>query len=205
MVGQIGIDPVLAAYIVVFGVAALACFWSIRRARQIEDPDTRRGMVALLVTSGGWATAHILFLTVPTPAAKSAVYTLGLVIGFSAVGPWLYFCSAYTGRSLHRNHTIRRVAVILFLGVIAVKLTNPLHHLYYTTELVATPFPHLAVQNGLFHWLVMGLSYTLAAVGYFMLLELFMQVSYDTKPLGLLILVTGLPIVLDVIGLVSPI
>jgi len=197
-------DPVFLAYLLVFGVAALACFVSIRRAREIDDPDTRRGLIGLLLTSGGWTTAHFLFLVVPTPELKTMFYVVGLVIGVSAVGPWLYFCSAYTGRSLHRNPHIRRTAIILFLAIVGVKVTNPIHHLYFTTEVVTTPFPHLAVHSGLFHWLVMGLSYALAIVGYFMLLELFMQVSYDTKPFAVLVGITGLPIVFDIVGFASP-
>ncbi|MFB6070363.1 MAG: ATP-binding protein [Halanaeroarchaeum sp.] len=201
---QLPPDLLFFAYLLVFGVAALACFVSIPRALRIDDPDTRRGVVALLVTSGGWATAHLLFLAAPTPELKTVFYVAGLVIGFSAVGPWLYFCSAYTGRSLHQNTLIRRAAVIVFLAVVMVKVTNPIHNLYFTAEIVTTPFPHLAIQNGVFHWLVMGLSYALAIVGYFMLLELFLQVSYDTKPFAILIAITGLPIVFDVIGFASP-
>jgi signal transduction histidine kinase len=195
----------LVGYAIVFGVAALACFVTIGRARRIDDQDTRRGLVALLGTSGGWATAHFGFLLVPSPELKSVFYLAGLVIGFSTVGPWLYFCSAYTGRSLHRNVTIRRTAVVVFLVVVLVKFTNPLHHLYFRTTFVTSPFPHLAVQNGLFHWLVMGLSYVLASIGYFLLFELFMQVSYDTKPLAVLIGITGLPVILDIAGFASPI
>ena len=99
---------------------------------------------------------------------------------------------------------MRRAAVVIFLAVVAVKLTNPVHHLYFTTEFVTTPFPHITVNNGIFHWLAMGLSYALATVGYFMLSELFMQVSYDTKPFVALVSITGLPIVFDVVGLASP-
>ena len=55
-------EPLFLAYLLVFAVAALACFVSIRRAQAINDPDTRRGLVALLLTSGGWATAYFLFL-----------------------------------------------------------------------------------------------------------------------------------------------
>jgi len=193
-----------ASYLVVFGLAALACFLSVSLARQIEDPDTRRGLVALLVTSGAWATAHVAFLLAPSPQLKHWLYVAGLIVGLAAVGPWLYFCSAYTGRTLHRNPTYRRVAIALFLGIVLVKLTNPLHHVYFTSEFVTTPFPHLAVHNRLFHWLVMGLSYALAAVGYFMLFELFTQVSYDTTPLAVLAAITGLPLVLDLAGLASP-
>jgi len=204
MLGLLISEPLFLTYLLVFGVAALACFVSVRRAQGIDDPDTRRGLVALLLTSGGWATAYFLFFLIPVPELKTVFYVAGLVIGFSTVGPWLYFCSAYTGRSLHRNPIVRRAAVVIFLAVVAVKLTNPVHHLYFTTEFVTTPFPHTTVNNGIFHWLAMGLSYALATVGYFMLLELFMQVSYDTKPFVALVSITGLPIVFDVVGLATP-
>jgi signal transduction histidine kinase len=193
----------LLGYVAAFGAAAIICFGSLPRARQIVDEDTRRGVVWLLLASGGWATAHVGFLVVPTVQLKTAFYIIGLVVGFGAVGPWLYFCSAYTGRSLHRNPVIRRTAVAVFLAIVMVKVTNPIHGLYFTGDFVTAPFPHLAIESGLLHWLVMGLAYALATVGYFMLLELFLQVSYDTKPFVALVSITGLPIILDVMGLAS--
>jgi hypothetical protein len=53
-------------YVATFGVAALACVASLTRLQRITDPDTRRGLRALLLTSGGWATAHIGFLVSPS-------------------------------------------------------------------------------------------------------------------------------------------
>ena len=198
------LDPALLAYVAAFGGAALACFASVPRARRVEDPDTRLGLVALLVTAGAWSSTHVAYLVAPSVDLKVAFYVAGLVVGFGTVGPWLYFCSAYTGRSLHRNPTVRWIAVAVFLAASALKLTNPLHGLYFTAELIATPFLHLAVQHGTLHWLLMGLSYALAIVGYFMLFELFAQVSADTRPLAALAAITGLPIVLDVAGAASP-
>ena len=198
------LDPFFLAHVVVFAVAALACFASLRRADRIEDPHTRRGIVALLLTSGGWATAHVGYLVAPGIGAKTAFYLAGLIVGFSAIGAWLYVCSAYTGRSFHRNPTVRRLAVAVFAGAVLLKVTNPIHGRYFTAELVATPFPHLAVQHSTFHWLLMGLAYALAIVGYFMLFELFAQVSADTKPLAALATITGLPILFDVVGVASP-
>jgi len=97
---------------------------------------------------------------------------------------WLYFCSAYTGRTYHRNPTYRRLAIAVYIAlVVAVKVTNPLHREYFTTTVVATPFPHLSVYTGPLHWTAMGLSYALAFVGYFMLLELFTQIDLDTRAL----------------------
>jgi len=50
----------------------------------------------------------------------------------------------------------------------------------------------------------MGLSYALAFVGYFMLLELFTQIDLDTRALFALVGITSLPVVLDVIGYTTP-
>ncbi|PHQ38077.1 histidine kinase [Halorubrum persicum] len=191
-------------YVGVFLLAALACFVSVTRLHHITDADTRRGLWALLLTSGGWAAAHVGFLVSPTTALKLGWYTLGLVLGLAAVGAWLYFCSAYTGRTYHRNPTYRRLAIAVYVALVAVKITNPLHHEYFTTTAVATPFPHLSVYTGALHWTAMGLSYALAFVGYFMLLELFTQIDLDTRALFGLVGITGLPVVLDLVGYITP-
>jgi len=192
------------AHVLAFGTAAVLCFVMLTRTSRIDDPEIRRGLVALLLTSGGWASAHVAFLVMPTVELKLLFYYVGLVIGLSAVGPWLYFCSAYTGRSLHREPVFRRLAVGVFLLIVAVKLTNPLHQFYFQAELVTTPFQYLAVQSHLLHWLVMGLTYVLASIGYFMLLELLWEVGHDTKPFVGLVGVTGLPVILDITALTTP-
>jgi signal transduction histidine kinase len=197
-------NPAFLAYVLAFGGAAVVAFASVGRARRIDDPDTRRGLVALLVTSGAWAASHVGFIAAPTEWIAIAFYEAGLIVGLAAVGPWLYFCSAYTGRSLHRNRMVRRIALAGFLVIVAVKVANPVHQLYFTTEFVSTPFPHTTIHNGMLHWLVMGLSYALSTVGFFMLFELFSQVSYRTRPLAVLVGIAGLPLLLDVAGFASP-
>jgi signal transduction histidine kinase len=131
-------------------------------------------------------------------------YVFGLVLGFAAIGAWLYFCSAYTGRGYHRNTSYRRLAVAVFVVVVSIKITNPLHHAYFTTTTVSTPFAHLSVHTGPLHWAAMGLAYALSFVGFFMLLELFTAVNSDTRPLAVLVGLTGLPVVLDIVGYATP-
>jgi len=191
-------------YLFVFGAAAVACFVSLRRANEISNDDTRRGMVALLVTSGLWATFHVGYLAAPTVELQYGFYMAGLIVGLSTVGPWLYFCSAYTGRTLHRQSTYRRLAIGVYLAIVSVKLTNPIHGLYFRSEVVAAPFPHLLIEHGVLHWVAMGIAYSLAVIGIFMLFELFAQVDYNTTPFVLLVALTGLPVVFDVVGFVSP-
>jgi signal transduction histidine kinase len=197
-------DAAFLAYVGIFGAAAVACFAGVPRAASIDHATTRRGLVALLVASGAWASAHVGFLVAPTTGLALAFHYAGLIIGFGTVGPWLYFCSAYTGRRLHRSRPLRRLAAGVFLAVVAAKLTNPIHGRYFRTSFVETPFPHLTVTNEPLHWLAMGLAYALSAVGYFMLIELFWQVGHETRPLVVLVGLTGLPVVLDFAGATSP-
>ncbi|MFW5950065.1 MAG: histidine kinase N-terminal 7TM domain-containing protein [archaeon] len=173
---------------------------SATRLSRIDDPDTRRGFRALLHTTSGWAFAHVAFLLAPSAPLKHAFYLVGL----SAVGAWLYFCSASTNRSFHRQATFRSLAVAVFRAIITVKLTNPLHGLYYTRTLVSSPFVHLAVTHHVAHWIVMGLSYALSLVGFFMLVGYFSTISYRLTPLLGLIVITGLPIVFGTIGFTTP-
>ncbi|WP_324760759.1 histidine kinase N-terminal 7TM domain-containing protein [Haloarcula sp. GH36] len=198
-----GVPLAFLAYVFAYGLAALGCGVAVGRARQVTDLDTRRGLVALLVGSGGWAALQLAFLVAPTPALGYGAYTLSLIVGLTTVGAWLYFASAYTGRSFHRDELYRRLAVVLYLAIVAVKLTNPLHGWYFQTAFVTTPFPHLTIMHGTFHWVVTGLSYALVAVGFFMLYELFLDADYDTRPLAALVGITGLPVVFDIVGFTS--
>jgi signal transduction histidine kinase/predicted membrane channel-forming protein YqfA (hemolysin III family) len=192
-------------YVGAFALAALGCFGSTARLGRISDPNTRRGMLALLLTSGGWATAHVGVLVSPTAPLKRGWYVLGLILGLAAVGAWLYVCSAYTNRTYHHDPRFRRLAAGGFIVFVATKLTNPFHHGYFTTTSVATPFPHLSFATGPLHWVAMGLSYALVAVGYFVLLELFTEIDLDTRPLLVLVGITGLPLVADLVGHTTPV
>jgi signal transduction histidine kinase len=191
-------------YALVFLLTAGLCGAGVVRARRVEDADTRRGLVALLAASGVWALSHAGLLLSPARSLRTAVYLVGLIVGFSTVFAWLYFCSAYTGRRYHRQRSYRRAAVALFVLVLAVKVTNPVHGLYFTTQAVAEPFPHLAIRQGVFHWVVTGLSYTLAGIGMFALYEAFVEAEYDATPLAVLVGLAGAPVALDIVGYTTP-
>ncbi len=197
-------DPLLLGYLIVFSTAAIVCFGGLTRISRVDDRDTRVGLAALLATSGLWAVLHVGFLAAPTPSVQYGFFVAGLVVGLSTVGPWLYFCSAYTGRSYHRNRTLRRLAVGIYLSIVAVKVTNPFHGWYFAAEPATSPFPYLQIHHEPLHWIVMGLAYSLAFVGFFMLFELFDGVDFDTTALLGIAGLTGLPVFLDVIGATTP-
>ncbi|PSQ52281.1 MAG: histidine kinase, partial [Bacteroidetes bacterium QH_10_64_37] len=118
------------SYLAAFGAAALACLAGAWHARRLSDPDTRRGLQALLLTSAGWAGAYVGYLWAPIPLVQAGFYLVGFILGFAAVWAWLWFCSAYTSRSTHRTPAARWFAVLMFAAVALTKLTNPWHGLY---------------------------------------------------------------------------
>lgn len=190
----------VVAYVGAFAAAAALCFGSLPVIRSVEDPDTRVGLSAFLGVSGLWALAHVGYLAAPGPAWTYRFYVAGLVFGFFAILPWLYFCSAYTNRSLHRKPSLQWAALTAFGGVAVMLVTNPLHHLFFTATLTEEPVVHLVVDNGQFHWIAMGITYALATIGLFMLFELFLQISFSPKPIAALVGLLGLPIVFNVLG-----
>ncbi|MFC6784465.1 ATP-binding protein [Halobaculum halobium] len=190
-------------YIGVFALSGIVCFAAIGRARKFQDPDVRRGLVGLLATSGGWALLRAVGFLLPDPFRVPA-YIVGLAIGFTTVWAWLYFCSAYSGRIYHRNTSLRRASAAIFLTVLGIKVTNPIHGAYFTAREVSTPFVHLAVEHNVLHWTATGLSYVLSAVGLFMIFQLFFESEYDTRPLSVLSVLIGLPVVLDIVAQFTP-
>lgn len=191
------------AYISVFFLSGVICFSVIPRARTLDNAELRYGLVGMLAATGIWGVLKAAFFIVPDPF-REAAYTVGLVFGFATVWAWLYFASAYTGRQLHTNTTLRRLSVGVFLTVVTIKLTNPIHGLYFTTTERTTPFRYLAIDHGVIHWVSTSLSYMLAAIGLFMILDLYVGSEYDTRPLVLFTGFLGLPVFLDLIAIVTP-
>nr|WP_272904656.1 histidine kinase N-terminal 7TM domain-containing protein [Halobacterium sp. TGN-42-S1] len=185
-------------------MAAVVSAASSWRARRVEDRETRHGLVVLLATASGWSATHAITLLAPSELVADTAYLVGLVLGFSTVWAWLYFCSAYTGRVLHRDTAVVTGSIFTYLAVVAVKLTNPIHHLYYRATYQPAEFPFFVVEHGIFHWGVTGLSYALAGIGMFMLFELFREADYGTRPLAALVGVMAVPAILDVYSFASP-
>ncbi|WP_118831859.1 PAS domain S-box protein [Salinibacter ruber] len=198
-------DLAYLVYLLVFAAAAAGCLagaWWARR--QVSLPGVRRGLVGLLSASGLWALCHVGVLLSPGLGLKVALYETGLVVGFGTVFAWLWLCSAYSGRALHRRPSVRWAALILFLAVTATKLTNPWHDLYFSAKLSAVPFRHLEVNHHVIYWLTSGLSYALAAVGFFMLSEPLRRAQVGGGKLAGLFGLTALPLGANAIGYATP-
>lgn len=183
------------AYVATFGGAALVCLGLIPRTRVVSETDTRRGLAALLAISGVWAGVAALQLLADTLAVKSGLYVVGLALGLAAVFAWLAFCSAYAGRSLHRNTTVQALALGVYLLVVAVKFTNPTHGQYFVATLVTTPFPHLEIDRLALDWAVTAGAYVTAGYGFVLLYEALSETEYRTGSLWAVFGLAAVPVV----------
>lgn len=191
--------PLFTSHIIIFALSTLVCVATIPQARKIQHQGTREGLVVFLGSVALWSGGYIGYLIAPTRSGKLTFYILGFVFAFVAVGAWLYFCAAYTGRP-PRHAPFRNLILGIFLFFTVLKITNPLHNLYFTTEWATDPFPHLVIHHELLYWIVLGLSYAAIAVGFFMLMELFYHTGSDSRPLVVLVGLSGLPAVATIIG-----
>ena len=193
-----------AIYVGLFGGTIVACIGGLVRTRLLEPGDTRRGLRALLLLSALWAAGQIVHLLGPGTWLGTASYRGGLVVGLATVGAWLYFCSAYAGRSYHRKPLYRRLAVVVYVPIVAFKLTNPWHGLYFDTATVMIPFRHTAIQEQSVFWVVAGLAYVLSAFGFYMLLDVFEETRATSRSAGAIVALAALPVVFNVVGYLLP-
>ena len=197
----LGLQPV---YLGLFSAAAVGCFVASWRVSQRTSADVRRGLVSLFVGSGIWAGLTVAQLLAPTGRLKAWLFTVGIVVGFGTVGCWLYFASAYTGQSFHRDPTLRRLALGGFLLVSTVKLTNPLHGRYFSYALATDPFPHLVLTRHAPHWVVTAVAYALALGGFVLLVRMYLQSGHSTGRITMLAGVTAVPVVPDAVSVLRP-
>jgi len=107
----------------------------------------------------------------------------------------MYFISAYTGRSYHRNQRYRRLAASVYVGLLIIKLTNPLYGLYVSTELQQSPYTHLVVEPQLFYWVSFSLTYTLVAISFYWVIKTLRQSPFPSGGISALAVLALFPIV----------
>ena len=197
------LGSVRGVYVFVFLGAAVTCFGAVAGSRAIDHPDVRRGLSSLLVLSGAWSLLTALQLLVDSQLAVRLLEQGGLIAGITTVFAWLAFASAYAGYQYHRRRSLQVAAAAVLGSIFAVKLTNPLHGLYFTVAWTTEPFPHWMVEYGAIHWFVSGFAYTAAVVGFVWLFESFERSGSRPTLLYALVVVTALPLVPAVLSVYS--
>jgi len=188
----------------VFATAAVACFFAATRDVQLKHADSRLGLRVLLVTVGLWGAIQAVQMLAPTAVTARSLYLLGLIVGFGTVWAWLFFASAYTGHSFHRHRPYQAGALTLYLVLIAIKLTNPIHHQYMRAEFVTTPYPRLVVTQQPIYWLSFSLAYGFTAIGLYLLIQTFRRSPHSERTLIGLVLVTALSAIPKILNGLAP-
>ena len=188
----------------VFAASAAACFAVAYRGSKLTNPDSRRGLRWLLIVVGAWAALQTGGLLVEDEAAAKVMYTLALVVGFGAVGPWLYFCSAYTGHEYHQRRAVRGFAVGTYLVVVLTKVTNPIHGRYFEATLRTEPTTLLLIDQGAFYWVSFVLAYALTGIGFLLLYRLYRDSERPPWTLFGLFATMGLVVVPKLANLLAP-
>jgi signal transduction histidine kinase len=179
----------------VFVLSGVGAAVATRRARRLAEAEVRRGMTALLALTAVWALLEAGRVAVGfAPALAHAAYVAGLVVGLASVCAWLYFCSAYAGLNYHRDRGLLALGGALYVAVVGLKLTNPIHGTYYSAAVAQAPFPHLSVVPGAAHWIVVAGVYLLVGAGFVALWGTFRRAQADTTALSVLSVVTLLPL-----------
>ena len=175
----------------VFFASTVACFAVAARGSRLGNPDSRRGLRWLLLTVGAWGALQASGLLVTDESTAAALYTLALVVGFATIGPWLYFCSAYTGCDYHRRRSYRLAALGVYVTVVTAKLTNPIHGQYFSATLQREPTRLLLIDQGPLYWSSFVLAYLLTGIGFVLLYRLYRQSERPPWTLAGLFAITG--------------
>lgn len=193
-----------AAYVALFAVSGTALVAAMHRARSFDDDGMRRGLVGFFGVSAIWSFSAAVRLASGSSRVSVAMYVVGLVAGFASVGGFLYFASAFAGRSYHLNPRIRLAAVTVFFGAAALKITNPIHGQYFSTTVVSEPFQYVWILPGTLHWILTAFAYTLAAIGLYLIYETLAEWTHTTPRLAVVFAMLPMPVALDVLSSLYP-
>ncbi|PEN06730.1 hypothetical protein CRI93_08815 [Longimonas halophila] len=187
-----------------FSLAGFLCLFGAWHARYLPHRDARYGLIALLLTSALWAGAQLIFLLARTELVAYTAYTAGLVVGFSTVWAWLYFCSSYGGYTLHRHPVGIGLGAFVFSVVTLLKITNHQHGLYFSVESIPTPLAPFTISRHTVYWITTSVSYTLVLGGFLLLAARWAQVHGRTRALAGLFGLTLLPVIGNAVGFAVP-
>ena len=187
-----------------FGLSGAACFASAFRGSRLRNGDARRGLRWLLFLVGAWAFLQAGVLLAGEESTAVALYVLALTVGFATPFAWLYFASAYAGRDYHRRSAYRRGGGALYVGVVALKLTNPVHGRYFDASLRTEPVRRLVVEEGALYWGSLATAYLLSAAGFYLVYRLFERSEGSSWTLAGLFAATGLAVVPNAVAAAAP-
>jgi signal transduction histidine kinase len=187
-----------------FVLSGVTCFAAAVRGSRLRNDDARRGLRWLLSLVGAWGFLQAGVLVAGEEPTAVALYILALTVGFATPFAWLYFASAYAGLEYHRRRPYRWGGAALYVAVVGVKVTNPVHGRYFDATLRTDPARRLVVEEGALYWGSLALAYALSAVGFYLLYRLFRDSDRSSWALVGLFAATGLAVVPNAVARAAP-
>ena len=188
---------IVTPYFVVFAFTALVCFSLLIKTHDVKIDGVRRYFQLLLVICGFWSLSVAIQLIAPADW-KVTMYLIGLIFGISSVVAWLLFTLEYADSDLHRDKRVQFIVVGILAIIVSIKLTNPIHGLYFSHSIDTSPFVHLAVERNILHFLVTVLAYGVSLYGFVLMYKMYEESEYDSASLRILLVVMFVPGVMQV-------
>lgn len=153
-----------------FILTAITCYASISQVRTLDlSDDSDLGLKLLLFMSGSWCLIQTIYLLTTNTMILETFYIISLTMGLVTVASWLYFCSAFSGFSYHKSRNLRILMILLVVSITSLKVTNPMHGLYFDANVVSDPITHIAIETNILYAIVTTISYILCGLGVYML------------------------------------
>lgn len=197
-------SPAALVYGLIFIITSILCILSMYKAMDMYERELKIPLAVLLFSAGVWALSEFFQIIVDDTLIMEIIYGIGLSFGIITVPAWFYFCSVLSNSEYHKFRWLRISTIIALALMIIIKLTNPIHGLYFTLGTETEPFTHIVVEAGPLHFSVTLFSYIVALFGYYLLLDRFWETDYITDIVIILVLMT-IPAIFSFVHITSSI
>lgn len=151
----------------IFVITGLVCILLITQMNKIQNREVRVGLKYTLLFSGIWSFTEATKFIFVNPEIAQFTQSISLSVGLITVVTWMYFASAFSGKKYHKNNQIAMLTIITVLGIIILKLTNPIHGLYFTIESAE----YVSVSYGWIHNVITFFAYSISLYGVYLVYQ----------------------------------
>ena len=151
-----------------FLVSGLACIGLTFQTNSITEESVRSGLRYTLIFSALWSFTELSKFIITEIQISTAIHIIGLFFGLVTVFSWFQFASAFSGRDYHEKPIIRKASITTLVSILAIKITNPIHKMYFDLTIVEEPVNHVSVETLFLNDVVTVLAYSTSIFGVYL-------------------------------------
>lgn len=149
-----------------FFITTVVNIFALIKTTAYSEKGIRQSLQLLLIFSTVWALTQGVQILIISEQLSEFVQLIGLMFGILTVPSWLLFVSHITGSNLHTRSDVQVGVLITIILAFIIKLSNPIHGLYFTVETISTPFNGTIFTYNIGHTIMMILSYIAILIGF---------------------------------------